>query len=73
MVITRKIEVFVCENDKDQRRAYYEKLYANRDIAVKAANTAAANAHKNHCGKKEIFIFISLKSFFRLPEQFQAA
>lgn len=43
MVITRKIEVFVCENDKDQRRAYYEKLYANRDIAVKAANLAISH------------------------------
>lgn len=38
MVITRKIEVFVCEDDKELRRAYYEKLYANRDIAVKVAN-----------------------------------
>ena len=44
MVITRKIEVFVCENDKDQRRAYYEKLYANRDIAVKAANMAISHS-----------------------------
>lgn len=43
MVITRKIEVFVCENDKDRRRAYYDKLYANRDIAVKAANLAMAH------------------------------
>lgn len=43
MVITRKIEVFICENDKDQRRAYYEKLYANRDIAVKAANLAISH------------------------------
>lgn len=43
MVITRKIEVFVCESDKDQRRAYYEKLYANRDIAVKVANMAMSH------------------------------
>ena len=43
MVITRKIEVFVCESDKDLRRAYYEKLYANRDIAVKAANMAMSH------------------------------
>ena len=43
MVITRKIEVFVCEDDKDQRKAYYEKLYANRDIAVKAANMAMSH------------------------------
>lgn len=43
MVITRKIEVFICESDKDQRRAYYDKLYANRDIAVKAANMAVSH------------------------------
>jgi len=43
MIITRKIEVFVCEDDKDLRRAYYEKLYANRDIAVKAANMAMSH------------------------------
>ena len=43
MVITRKIEVFVCEDDKDIRRAYYEKLYANRDAAVKIANMAMSH------------------------------
>ena len=43
MVITRKIEVFVCDSDKDQRRAYYDKLYANRDIAVKVANMAMSH------------------------------
>ena len=43
MVITRKIEVFVCESDKAQRRAYYEKLYANRDTAVKVANMAVSH------------------------------
>lgn len=42
MVITRKIEVFVYEDNKDLRKAYYEKLYANRDIAVKAANLTAS-------------------------------
>lgn len=43
MVITRKIEVFVCESDKDIRRAYYDKLYANRDAAVKVANMAMSH------------------------------
>lgn len=43
MVITRKIEVFVCESDKDIRRAYYDKLYANRDAAVKVANMAVSH------------------------------
>lgn len=43
MVITRKIEVFICEDDKDQRKAYYDKLYSNRDIAVKVANMAMSH------------------------------
>ena len=43
MVITRKIEVFIPESDKDQRRAYYDKLYANRDVAVKVANMAVSH------------------------------
>jgi len=43
MVITRKIEVFVCESDKEQRKAYYDKLYANRDVAVKVANLGSSH------------------------------
>jgi IS605 OrfB family transposase len=42
MVITRKIEIFVCEDDKDLRKEYYEKLYENRKYAVKAANLSAS-------------------------------
>lgn len=38
MIITRKIEVFICEDDKAMRMAHYEKLYAQRDLAQKAAN-----------------------------------
>ena len=43
MIITRKIEVFICEDDKDLRKSYYEKLYRNRDIAVKTANLGASH------------------------------
>lgn len=43
MVITRKIEVFICESDKDLRRSYYEKLYDIRNIAQKAANAATSH------------------------------
>ena len=38
MIITRKIEVFVCEDDSERRKKYYEKLYDNRNVAVKVAN-----------------------------------
>ena len=43
MIITRKIQVFVCERDKDLRKEYHERLYSNRDIAVKVANLAASH------------------------------
>lgn len=43
MIITRKIEVFVCEDDKDLRKEYYQKLYDNRNIAVKAANATVSH------------------------------
>ena len=43
MIITRKIEVFICEDDKDVRKHYYEKLYENRDVAVKTANMAVSH------------------------------
>ena len=43
MIITRKIQIFIPENDKDLRKAYYDKLYANRNIAVKVANMAMSH------------------------------
>ena len=43
MIITRRIEVFVCENDKEHRKAYYDKLYAIRDVARDAANAATSH------------------------------
>ena len=43
MIITRKIQVFIPENDKDLRKAYYDKLYASRTIAVKVANMAVSH------------------------------
>lgn len=43
MVITRKIQIFVCEDDKDLRKEYYEKLYNNRNVAVKVANMAVSH------------------------------
>ena len=43
MIITRRIEVFVCESDKEQRKACYDNLYAIRDIARDAANTATSH------------------------------
>jgi hypothetical protein len=43
MVITRKIEVFICEDDKDLRKSYYKKLFDNRDAAVASANVGISH------------------------------
>lgn len=56
MIITRKIQVFVCEDDKNLRKEYYEKLYNNRNVAVKVANMAVnhefALDHKKTLGTR---------------------
>lgn len=43
MIITRKIEIYVNERDKDLKKSYYQKLYDNRNIAVKTANMCASH------------------------------
>lgn len=43
MIITRKIEVFISEDDKNLRKSYYASLYAHRDAAVKVANMGVSH------------------------------
>lgn len=43
MIITRKIQIFIPESDKDIRKAYYDKLYDIRYMAVKIANMAVSH------------------------------
>lgn len=43
MVITRKIEIFVCEDNADLRKEYYQKLYDTRNVAVKVANMCVSH------------------------------
>lgn len=43
MIITRKIQIYIPEKDKDLRKEYYEKLYNNRYIAVKIANMTVSH------------------------------
>lgn len=45
MVITRRIEVFICENDKELRKSYYEKLYDNSKAAVATANMTISHLY----------------------------
>lgn len=43
MVITRKIEIFIAEKDKEIRKSYYDLLYKYRKVAVKVANMTASH------------------------------
>ena len=43
MIITRKIEIFVSESDKDLKGKHVAKLYENRNAAVKTANMCASH------------------------------
>lgn len=43
MVITRKIEIFICESDKDTKRVHFKKLYDTRNAARKAANMVSSH------------------------------
>ena len=43
MTITRKIEIFVSESDKDLKGKHIAKLYENRNAAVKTANMCASH------------------------------
>lgn len=43
MQITRKIEVFISESDKDLRKSYYDKIHDIRYAAVKIANMTVSH------------------------------
>ena len=43
MIITRKIEIFVCDSDKDLKKQYYDRLHELRDTARDAANAATSH------------------------------
>lgn len=49
MIITRKIEIFVCESDKKQKEEYVHTLYQWRDLVRKAANMIVSHkfVHQN--------------------------
>ena len=42
MIITRRIEIFICEDDKALRKEYYDELYRYGREVVRAANMASS-------------------------------
>lgn len=45
VIITRRIEIFVCESDPDLRKACYDKLHENAKTASDIANTAISHMY----------------------------
>lgn len=43
MVVTRKIEIYICEDDKQQRKELYDRLFDIQTVAVKVANMTASH------------------------------
>lgn len=43
MIITRKIQIYIPEKDKELRKSYYDKLYNDRYTAVKIANMTVSH------------------------------
>lgn len=43
MIITRKIQIYIPEKDKNLRKEFYDRLYNNRYIAVKIANMTVSH------------------------------
>lgn len=45
MIITRKIQILISEDNPEERNMYYEKIRVNRDIAVSAANFVSSHLY----------------------------
>lgn len=43
MIITRKIQIFICEDDAELRKSYYDKLFKCANTAAKIANLGVSH------------------------------
>ena len=48
MIITRRIEIFVCESDKGLRKEYYEKLYRESKAKYEESQRKYASFHDSN-------------------------
>lgn len=64
MIITRKIQIYVCEEDKDIRKDFVHTIYQWRDLVRRAANTVVAHKFTQENIKDFVYIKDEIKEKF---------
>ena len=64
MIITRKIQIYVCEEDKDLRKDFVHTIYQWRDLVRRGANTIVAHKFTQENIKDFIYIKDEIKDKF---------
>lgn len=64
MIITRKIQIYVCEEDKDLRKDFVHTIYQWRDLVRRGANTIVAHKFTQENIKDFIYIKDEIKEKF---------
>ena len=64
MIITRKIQIYVCEEDKDLRKDFVHTIYQWRDLVRRGANTIVAHKFAQENIKDFIYIKDEIKDKF---------
>lgn len=64
MIITRKIQIYVCEEDKNLRKDLVHTIYEWRDLVRRAANTVVAHKFTQENIKDFIYIKDEIKEKF---------
>lgn len=64
MIITRKIQIYVCEEDKDLRKDFVHTIYQWRDLVRRAANTVVAHKFTQENIKDFVYIKDEIKEKF---------
>ncbi len=64
MIITRKIQIYVCEEDKDLRKDFVHTIYQWRDLVRRGANAVVAHKFTQENIKDFIYIKDEIKEKF---------
>ena len=68
MIITRKIQIYVCEEDKDLRKDFVHTIYQWRDLVRRAANTVVAHKFTQENIKDFIYLKDEIKEKFYVKD-----
>lgn len=66
MIITRKIQIYVCEEDKDLRKDFVHTIYQWRDLVRRGANAVVAHKFTQENIKDFIYIKDEIKEKFHV-------